>query len=51
MAAGLYNGQILNLENLSRESEVKRTTVERYFQIDIMPATDFFDALHAGTLF
>ncbi len=32
-AAGLYNGQILNLENLSRESEVKRTTVERYFQI------------------
>lgn len=33
MAAGLYNGQILNLENLSRESEVKRTTVERYFQI------------------
>ena len=31
--AGLYNGQILNLENLSRESEVKRSTVERYFQI------------------
>lgn len=31
--AGLYNGQILNLENLARESEVKRSTVERYFQI------------------
>jgi predicted AAA+ superfamily ATPase len=31
--AGLYNGQILNLENLARESGVKRTTVERYFQI------------------
>lgn len=31
--AGLYNGQILNLENLSRESAVKRGTVERYFQI------------------
>ena len=32
-AAGLFNGQILNLENLARESEVKRTAVERYFQI------------------
>lgn len=31
--AGLYNGQILNLENLARESEVKRSTVERYFEI------------------
>lgn len=31
--AGLYNGQILNLENLARESEAKRSTVERYFQI------------------
>ena len=31
--AGLYNGQILNVENLSRESGVKRTTVDRYFQI------------------
>lgn len=31
--AGLYNGQTLNLENLSRESAVKRSTVERYFQI------------------
>ncbi len=31
--AGLYNGQILNLENLARESEVKRSTIERYFQI------------------
>ncbi|MFM9196040.1 MAG: ATP-binding protein [Planctomycetia bacterium] len=32
-AAGLFNGQILNLENLARESEVKRSTIERYFQI------------------
>jgi predicted AAA+ superfamily ATPase len=32
-AAGLFNGQILNLENLARESAVKRSTVERYFQI------------------
>lgn len=32
-AAGLYNGQILNIENLARESAVQRTTVERYFQI------------------
>ena len=32
-AAGLFNGQILNLENMARESEVKRSTVERYFQI------------------
>ena len=31
--AGLYNGQTLNIENLSRESAVKRGTVERYFQI------------------
>ena len=31
--AGLYNGQVLNIENLSREAAVKRTTVERYFQI------------------
>ena len=31
--AGLYNAQILNIENLARESGVKRTTVERYFQI------------------
>jgi predicted AAA+ superfamily ATPase len=29
----LYNGQILNIENLARESSVKRTTAERYFQI------------------
>jgi predicted AAA+ superfamily ATPase len=32
-AAGLFNGQILNLENLARESAVKRSTIERYFQI------------------
>ena len=40
-AAGLFNGQILNLENLARESEVKRTTVERYFQIleDTLPVS------------
>jgi len=31
--AGLYNGQILNIENLARESGNKRTTVERYFMI------------------
>ena len=31
--AGLYSGQILNLENLARESGTKRTTVDRYFQI------------------
>lgn len=31
--AGLYNGQILNMENISREAAVKRTTVEHYFQI------------------
>ena len=31
--AGLYNAQILNIENLARESGVKRSTVERYFQI------------------
>ena len=30
---GLYNGQILNIENLARESGNKRTTVERYFMI------------------
>ncbi len=32
-AAGLYNGQILNVENLARDSAVKRNTVERYLQI------------------
>ena len=31
--AGLYNGQVLNSENLARESAVKRSTVDRYFQI------------------
>lgn len=31
--AGLSNGQILNVENLAWESEAKRSTVERYFQI------------------
>ncbi|MCX6131302.1 MAG: AAA family ATPase [Proteobacteria bacterium] len=31
--AGLFNGQILNIENLARESAVKRTTIERYLQI------------------
>jgi uncharacterized protein len=31
--AGLYNGQVLNIENLARESAVKRSTVDRYFQI------------------
>ena len=31
--AGIYNGQILNIENLSREASVKKTTAEHYFQI------------------
>ncbi len=31
--AGLYNGQILNKENLARESSVKRPTIDHYFQI------------------
>lgn len=31
--AGLYNGQILNIENVARECHVGRTTVDKYFQI------------------
>ena len=31
--AGLYSGQILNVENIAREARVKRTTVDRYFEI------------------
>ncbi len=31
--AGLYNCQILNIENIARQSTVKRTTVDRYFEI------------------
>jgi predicted AAA+ superfamily ATPase len=31
--AGQLNGQILNVENIARESKVKRPTVDKYFQI------------------
>ncbi len=31
--AGIMNGQILNVENISREASVKRTTVQTYFEI------------------
>lgn len=31
--AGLYNAQILNIENIARESHVGRTTVDKYFEI------------------
>ncbi len=31
--AGQYNAQILNVENLARESHVGRTTVDKYFEI------------------
>ncbi len=31
--AGIYNAQILNVENVSREAHVSRTTVDKYFQI------------------
>jgi len=31
--AGLYQGQILNIENIAREAHVNRTTVDKYFQI------------------
>lgn len=30
---GIYNGQILNIENVARESHVGRTTVDKYFDI------------------
>lgn len=30
---GLYNGQILNIENIARESYVGRSTVDKYFEI------------------
>ncbi len=30
---GLYNGQVLNIENIARESHVKRTTVDKYFEV------------------
>jgi predicted AAA+ superfamily ATPase len=30
---GIYNGQVLNIENISRESHVGRTTVDKYFQV------------------
>lgn len=31
--AGIMNGQILNLENVARDSKVGRTTVNEYFQV------------------
>jgi predicted AAA+ superfamily ATPase len=31
--AGQVNGQILNVENIARESKVKRPTVEKYFEV------------------
>ncbi|MBC7421722.1 MAG: ATP-binding protein [Bdellovibrio sp.] len=30
---GVYNGQVLNTENIARESYVSRTTVDKYFQV------------------
>ncbi len=30
---GHHNGQVLNIENISRESHVGRTSVDRYFQV------------------
>jgi uncharacterized protein len=30
---GIYNGQILNTENIARESHIGRTTVDKYFDI------------------
>ncbi len=31
--AGIYNAQILNVENVARECHVSRTTVDKYFEI------------------
>lgn len=31
--AGIYNAQVLNIENLSREAAIGRTTVDSYFEI------------------
>ncbi len=31
--AGIFNGQILNIENVARETKIKRTTVDHYFEI------------------
>lgn len=30
---GVYNGQILNVENIARESHVGRTSIDKYFEI------------------
>lgn len=30
---GIYNGQVLNVENIARESHVGRTTIDKYFEI------------------
>jgi len=31
--AGVYNGQVLSVENIARQSQVARATVDRYFEI------------------
>lgn len=31
--AGIYNAQVLNVENIAREAHIKRTTVDTYFEI------------------
>lgn len=31
--AGVYNAQVLNVENIARESHLKRTTVDTYFEV------------------
>ena len=31
--AGLFNAQVLNVENIARESHIKRNTVDQYFEI------------------
>ena len=31
--AGIYNAQVLNVENIAREAHLKRTTVDSYFEI------------------
>ncbi len=31
--AGIYNAQILNIENIAREAQLKRTTVDTYFEV------------------
>ncbi len=42
--AGICNGQVLNVENISREAHVGRTTVDKYFEIleDTLLATRLY---------